>query len=260
MAKVSEGWLVTPASKRALRGRDPASISGGPGDRAATEAAMGSLRERLVELQHRLWAEGRRSLLVVLQGIDTSGKDGTISNVFQGLNPFGLPVTSFKEPTRDDLAHDFLWRVHARCPGVGEIGVFNRSHYEEVLTVRVHKRVPPEVWRARYGHINAFELLLHDSGTTVVKVFLHISKGEQLKRLEQRLADPERAWKVQDSDFVDREVWREFSHAFDEMLEKTSTDVAPWYVVPSDHKWHRNWAVANILLEKLEAMDPRPAV
>jgi PPK2 family polyphosphate:nucleotide phosphotransferase len=215
---------------------------------------VGRLQERLADLQSRLWAEARQSVLVVLQGIDTAGKDGTISHVFRGLNPIGLRVASFKEPTAEELAHDFLWRVHARCPAAGEIAIFNRSHYEDVLTVRVHKLVAPRVWQARYGHINAFESLLHDAGTTLVKLFLHISKGEQGKRLEQRLADPAKAWKVKQSDFEDRRLWTAYEGAFEDMLEKTSTDVAPWYVVPADHKWHRNWVVSNILLETLEAM------
>jgi PPK2 family polyphosphate:nucleotide phosphotransferase len=240
-----------------LRDRDPGSLVGAPGDRVATELATATVKERLSYLQGRLWAEARRSLLVVLQGIDTSGKDGTISHVFSGLNPLGIRVASFKEPTTEDLAHDFLWRVHARCPAAGEIGIFNRSHYEDVLTVRVHGVVAPRVWRARYAHINAFESLLSDSGTTVMKVFLHISKGEQRKRLKQRLVDPEKNWKAQQSDFDDRELWSPYAAAFDEMLQKTSTTLAPWYVVPADHKWYRNWVVANIVLATLEDMSPQ---
>jgi PPK2 family polyphosphate:nucleotide phosphotransferase len=257
-SNVGERFSVAPLEKGALPGRDPAAVPGAPGDRAATEAATAALQGRLVDLQGRLWAEGRRSLLVVLQGIDTSGKDGTISRVFRGLNPVAMRVASFREPNHDELAHDFLWRVHSRAPAAGEIAIFNRSHYEDVLTVRVHKTVPASVWRARFGHINAFESLLHDAGTTFMKIFLHISKGEQRKRLDQRLADPDKAWKVQQSDFDDRELWRSYTVAFDEMLERTSTEVAPWYVIPADHKWYRNWAVTTLLLETLGKMDPRP--
>jgi PPK2 family polyphosphate:nucleotide phosphotransferase len=217
---------------------------------------MALMQDRLAKLQSRLWAESRQSLLVVLQGIDASGKDGTISHVFRGLNPLGLWVASFKVPTAEELAHDFLWRIHARCPAAGEIAIFNRSHYEDVLTVRVHKVVPPAVWRPRYGHINAFESLLHDSGTTLVKLFLHISKAEQKRRLDQRLADPAKAWKVEQSDFEDRKLWSAYERAFEDMLAATSTDVAPWHVVPADHKWHRNWVVTTILLETLAAILP----
>jgi PPK2 family polyphosphate:nucleotide phosphotransferase len=252
-------WSVAPLAKETLARRNPDSLEHAPGDRAATEAAMAELQAPLLDLQRRLWAEGRRSLLVVLQGIDTSGKDGTISRVFRGLNPLGMRVVSFREPSREELAHDFLWRVHPHSPAVGEIAIFNRSHYEDVLTVRVHGSVPPEVWQPRYAHINAFESVMHDAGTTIVKVFLHISKTEQRKRLDQRLADPEKAWKVAESDFADRELWQDYIGAFDEMFEKTSTDIAPWYVVPADHKWYRSWAVSNLLLETLEEMDPQAA-
>src|ERR1700728_22516 len=242
-----ERWAVAPREEGPLRHRDPASVAGAPGDKAETEAVTGGLRERLAALQARLWAEGQRSLLVVLQGIDTSGKDGTISHVFGGLNPLGVRVASFKAPSREELAHDFLWRVHARCPAVGEIGIFDRSHYEDVLAARVRHLVPPQVWRGRYAHINAFESLLNSSGTTLVKVFLHISQGEQRKRLDKRLNDPAQAWKLDQSDLDDSQLWGAYSSAFNEMLEKTSTDIARWYVVPADHKWYRNWAVTSIL-------------
>jgi PPK2 family polyphosphate:nucleotide phosphotransferase len=250
-------YAVGPGEVDPLAGRDPGSTDGAPGDRSATEAATEARTERLADLQARLWAEGRRSLLVVLQGIDTSGKDGTISHVFRGLNPLGLRVASFKTPTDNELAHDFLWRVHAQSPAVGEIGIFNRSHYEDVLVVRVRKLVKPAVWRSRYGHINAFEALLADAGTTVVKVFLHLSMAEQRRRLDARLADPAKAWKVQASDFEDRKLWAPYTEAFEEMLTKTSTQQAPWFVVPADAKWFRNWVVMNLVIETLEEMDPR---
>jgi PPK2 family polyphosphate:nucleotide phosphotransferase len=253
----AELWSVAPMEERPLRHRDPGSLASGPGDRVSAEAATLELQTRLVELQTRLWAESRRSLLLVLQGIDASGKDGTVSHVFRGLNPLGLRVVAFKEPTRLELAHDFLWRVHAACPAAGEIGIFNRSHYEDVLTVRVHHTVEPKVWRARYAQINAFESLLSDSGTTIVKVFLHISKREQAKRLEARLDDPKKAWKIRQSDLDDRRLWPAYTAAFDEMLQKTSTKTAPWYVIPADHKWFRSWAVTHLVVRAVEKMDPR---
>ena len=257
MGEFRRALAVEPGHPDPLVGRDPGSIEGAPGDRATTEAATEALTERLADLQTRLWAEGRRSVLVVLQGIDTSGKDGTISHVFRGLNPLGLRVASFKAPTDNELAHDFLWRVHAQTPAVGEIGIFNRSHYEDVLVVRVRKLVKPAVWRARYGHINAFEALLAGAGTTLVKVFLHLSMAEQGRRLDARLADPAKAWKVQASDFEDRKLWAPYAEAFEQMLTETSTVHAPWFVVPADSKWFRNWAVTNLVIETLEEMDPR---
>jgi PPK2 family polyphosphate:nucleotide phosphotransferase len=257
MKAIELRWHADRDAAHPLAGIDPGSTADAPGDREATEADVLVMQERLVHLQLRLWAEGRRSVLLVLQGIDASGKDGTISKVFRGLDPLALRVASFKVPTEEELAHDFLWRVHAHCPRAGEIAIFNRSHYEDVLAVRVRKSVPEEVWRPRYGHINAFEALLHDSGTTIIKILLHISKGEQEKRFEQRQNDPEKAWKVQSSDFADRELWGDYEHAFEDMLRETSTPHAPWYVVPADHKWYRNWVVTRILLDALEAMDPQ---
>ena len=197
-------WQVSPGSHVTLRDHDASATPGAPGDRAATERASPAMHEVLGELQDRLWAEGSRSVLVVLQGIDASGKDGTIGHVFRGLNPLGTKVSAFKEPSAEEEAHDFLWRVHARCPSTGEIAIFNRSHYEDVLVVRVHHLVNEATWRARYDHINAFESLLCDAGTTVVKLFLHLSKKEQLKRLDERLADPTKRWKFEDGDLAER--------------------------------------------------------
>ena len=232
-----------------------AATAGGPGDREATLAATEPLHDALRSLQDRLWASARQSVLVVLQGIDASGKDGTISHVFRGLNPLGTHVAAFKVPTDEELAHDFLWRVHSRCPRAGEITIFNRSHYEDVLAPRVHHTVPEHVWRARYAHINAFESLLVDAGTVVVKCFLHVSRKEQLQRLDERVRDPAKRWKARASDFEERERWDQYARAFEEMLERTSKPHAPWYVVPSDHKWHRNWVVSTILVETLAELD-----
>jgi PPK2 family polyphosphate:nucleotide phosphotransferase len=250
-------WQVSPGSTIELGELDAASTAHSPGDRAATDAVIPGMHEVLRGLQNRLWAEGARSVLVVLQGIDASGKDGTISHVFRGLDPLGTSVAVFKVPNDQELAHDFLWRVHARCPAAGEIGIFNRSHYEDVLAARVRHLVSEATWHARYGHINEFESLLGDEGTTVVKLFLHVSKKEQRKRLDERLTDPTKRWKFRESDLVDRAQWTAYRAAFEEMLAKTSTTTAPWYVVPADHKWYRNWVVSTILIEVLTEMDPR---
>jgi PPK2 family polyphosphate:nucleotide phosphotransferase len=235
---------------------DPASTDGAPGDRARTEQAIALQHDELFALQDRLWAEARRSVLVVLQGLDASGKDGTVKHVFRGVNPQGTSVASFKEPTAQELAHDFLWRVHKRVPAAGEIGIFNRSHYEDVLVVRVHELVPDAVWRGRYGLINAFEDTLAERGTTVVKFFLHVSFEEQGTRLRSRLETPDKRWKAQVGDFVERRFWDSYQQAYRDMLEKTSTKHAPWFVIPADHKWYRNWAVSQVLLHALERMDP----
>ena len=250
-------WAVDPSTQPRLVDADASSTSGSPGGRSDTVAATEALQTALRSLQDRLWASSTRSVLVVLQGIDASGKDGTISHVFRGLNPLGTRVVAFKAPTARELGHDFLWRVHPHCPARGEIAIFNRSHYEDVLVARVHDLVPKPVWRGRYAHINAFESLLADAGTVLVKLFLHVSKGEQRRRLEEREHDPEKQWKARPEDFAERRLWDEYAAAFEEMLARTSTAVAPWYVVPSDHKWHRNWVVSTILVEVLDGLDLR---
>lgn len=250
-------WRVRPGHPARLPDRRPDDTAGAPGDRPATEAATVSQIDELASLQDRLWAENRRSLLVVLQGIDASGKDGTIKHVFRGVNPQGVRVTSFKVPTPLEHSHDFLWRVHQMVPAAGEIGIFNRSHYEDVLVARVHELVPDKVWRRRYEDIEAFERLLVRSGTTVVKFFLHISSEEQARRLDERLERPDKRWKFQSSDLAERALWDAYQLAFEEALTRTSTDDAPWYVVPADHKWFRNWVVVEVLLHTLRAMDPR---
>jgi PPK2 family polyphosphate:nucleotide phosphotransferase len=218
--------------------------------------------EKLDGLQEVLYAEAKHAVLVVLQAMDTGGKDGTIEHVFSGIDPQGCSVTSFKAPTALELAHDYLWRVHEACPPKGMIGIFNRSHYESVLVERVKNLVPKEVWSRRYDHINQFEKLLVDEGTTIIKFFLHISKDEQKSRLEARLKDPEKHWKFNPADLKEREHWDEYTQAYEDAIEKCSTDYAPWYIIPADRKWFRNWAVSDILvrtLEKLNMKYPPPA-
>jgi PPK2 family polyphosphate:nucleotide phosphotransferase len=212
--------------------------------------------ERLGQLQQALYAEGKRALLVVLQGMDTSGKDGTISHVFSAVNPQGCAVTSFKAPSQVELAHDYLWRVHAATPPRGMITIFNRSHYESVLVERVQKLVPKDVWSRRYEHINHFERLLSDEGTRVVKFFLHISKDEQRKRLQERLDEPDKNWKWDPGDLDQRKVWDDYHQAYEDLLERCSTDDAPWYIIPADHKWYRNWAIGEVIVETLSEMRP----
>lgn len=215
------------------------------------EEQTSRLIEELVELQELLYAVRQQSVLVVLQGRDTSGKDGTIRNVAGPLDSQGCSVASFKVPTEEELAHDFLWRVHARTPGAGHIQIFNRSHYEDVLVARVHKLVPEATWRERYEHINAFERLLADSSTIILKFYLHISKEEQAERLREREEDPTKSWKLSVGDWKEREYWDDYSAAYEDALNRCSTKHAPWFVVPADKKWFRNLAVAEALRDAL---------
>jgi PPK2 family polyphosphate:nucleotide phosphotransferase len=214
-----------------------------------------SLNDRLERLQELLYADGRHKVLVVIQATDTGGKDGTIRHVFDGLNPQGVKVASFKRPTSQELAHDYLWRCHAHTPGNGEIAIFNRSHYEDVLVVRVHNYVPEEKWSKRYEHIRNWEQMLADEGTTIVKIFLHISKDEQKERLQSRLDEPTKHWKFETGDLKERSHWNDYQDAFAAMLEETSTKDAPWYVVPADRKWYRNLIISKLLVETLEGLD-----
>lgn len=217
------------------------------------EAIDGNL-EKLRELQGVLYAEAKHALLVVFQAMDAGGKDGAIAHLFTGVNPQGCAVTSFKVPTPLEKRHDFLWRHHMHCPPRGMIGVHNRSHYESVLVERVHSLVPKEVWKGRYGRINDFEEILADEGTTIVKFFLHISKDEQKRRFEERLNDPEKMWKFSATDTEERKYWDDYQAAYEELLERCSTDHAPWYVVPADHKWFRNWVISDALVRTLKGL------
>ncbi len=212
------------------------------------------LNARLELLQEQLYAQGRHRLLIVLQATDTGGKDGTIRRVFEGVNPQGVDVASFKKPTPEELAHDYLWRVHHHVPGDGRITIFNRSHYEDVLVVRVHDLVPEERWAKRYEHIRNFEQMLVDEGTTILKFFLHISKEEQKERLEARLANPDKHWKFSLGDLDERKHWEEYQAAFEAMLNETSTPDAPWYVVPADRKWYRDLVISSTIIKTLESL------
>ncbi len=225
--------------------------------RKATEKAFKALRTELSELQYKWYAEGKRKLLIVLQALDAGGKDGTIRRVFQGVNPQGVQVTSFKAPTKEELAHDYLWRIHKSVPSSGMWGVFNRSHYEDVLIVRVQDIVPESVWRPRYEQINQFEKLLADSGTTILKFYLHISKDEQRSRLQERIDNPDKRWKFEGGDLEQRKKWDDYQAAFEDVFQYTSTEYAPWYVIPADQKWYRNYAITKILVEKLRELNPQ---
>jgi PPK2 family polyphosphate:nucleotide phosphotransferase len=246
-------YLVEPGTDVDLGSRDPADDAGGEKKQGRLEARR--LNHRLEELQELLYAEGRHRLLIVLQAMDTGGKDGTIRHVFDGTNPQGVKVAAFKQPTPQELAHDYLWRVHPHVPGNGEIVIFNRSHYEDVLVVRVHDLVEPDVWSRRFDHINAFEKMLADEGTTILKFFLHISRQEQRDRLQARIDEPNKRWKFARGDLAERERWDAYSRAYDDVLSRTSTAWAPWYIVPSDHKWYRNLVVTSVLVDTLEGLD-----
>ncbi len=213
------------------------------------------LQRRLAELQELLFAEHRHKLLIVLQGMDTSGKDGTIRHVMDGFNPQGVHVFSFRKPSEEELEHDYLWRAHARAPANGGIVVFNRSHYEDVLIVRVHDLVPEESWQQRYRQIVDFERMLSENGTLILKFFLHISKDEQRRRLQERVDDPTKRWKFQHSDVMERKYWHEYRLAYEDALAKTSTECAPWYIVPANVKWYRNYVISSVITEALEGLD-----
>jgi PPK2 family polyphosphate:nucleotide phosphotransferase len=247
-------YRIKPGSKVNLARHDPGETSAANGGKLDTEEVFADLNQRLELLQERLWAENRHKVLVVLQGLDTSGKDGVIRKVFEGVNPLGVRVAAFKAPTEEELAHDFLWRVHPRVPGRGELVIFNRSHYEDVLVARVRGFVPPKVWKARYDQINDFERLLTETGTTILKFYLHISKDEQKQRLQERLDNPEKRWKFRKGDLEDRALWDDYMKAYEDLLSKTSTHEAPWYVVPADRKWYRDLVVASVLVETLEKL------
>jgi PPK2 family polyphosphate:nucleotide phosphotransferase len=246
---------VEPGEPARLADRDPHDDLGL--DKERGKALLDELNDRLGVLQQRLFAEGTRSVLLVLQGLDASGKDGVIRKVFTGVNPLGCRAVSFRAPTSNELAHDYLWRVHAQVPARGEVGIFNRSHYEDVVAVRVRGLAPEEVWRRRPGHIRDWERMLADEGTTLVKVFLNVSREEQRRRLQERLEDPEKRWKFRRGDLDDRARWTDFVAAYEDAITATSTEWAPWWVVPADRNWVKALAVARLLVDALERLDPQ---
>ena len=242
-----------PGEKIDLKDFDPRFH--GDDEKEAGKAELDTLRDRLFDLQEMLYAQREKSLLIVLQAMDAGGKDSTIRHVFTGVNPQGVRINSFKVPSDEELSHDFLWRIHQHTPAKGYIGIFNRSHYEDVLVVRVNELVPESVWKARYDHINNFERLLHDNGTRILKFFLHISKDEQKERFQDRLDRPDKHWKFSLGDLPVREQWDDYMHAFEDAIAHCNTDYAPWHIVPADRKWYRNLTVMRTIIRTLEDMD-----
>lgn len=257
MGSFSQRFFVAPGRKLDLGEHDPRATPGFAGDKEAGRARVLELNARLEELQEMLYAQGTQRLLVVLQAMDAGGKDGTIRSVFDGVNPQGVKVTCFKQPTPIEQAHDFLWRVHPHAPACGEIAIWNRSHYEDVLVARVHDLCNERCWRARFDHIRNFEQMLVDEGTTIRKFYLHISKDEQRQRLQERIDDPKKRWKWSSRDLDERARWADYATAYEDALAATSTAAAPWFVVPADRNWFRDLVVAEILVETLAALDLR---
>jgi PPK2 family polyphosphate:nucleotide phosphotransferase len=263
MSNYGKKLVVKPGSKIRLKHFDPSYH----GKNESHKSALAEIQENLQQmdqLQYLMYAGNRHSLLIVLQGLDAAGKDGVVRHVLTGMNPEGCVSVNFKQPTKEDLAHDFLWRVHPHVPAKGSVTIFNRSHYEDVLVARVHGLVPEKVWSKRYDQINDFErLITTENNTTILKFFLHISKEEQLSRFKKRLDDPARQWKISDSDYKEREYWGDYVEAFEDVFNKTSTGHAPWFIIPSNHKWFRDLAVSQIIVRKMEEMDmqlPKPTV
>ncbi len=260
--KYSEKFRVKPENTVRLNKID-AAFKDKHEDHTSALVEIEKYTHRLRELQYLLYAEGKRSLLIVLQAMDAGGKDGTINHVLASMNPQGARVYGFKVPSAEEAAHDFLWRIHQAAPQRGQVAIFNRSHYEDVLISRVHSFVPKKVWSKRYELINDFEKNLVESGTHILKFFLHISEEEQLRRFKQRIDDPARHWKISESDYKEREYWDDYTRAFEDALSKCSTTHAPWFVIPANHKWFRNLAVSQIVVETLESLKmafPQPTV
>jgi PPK2 family polyphosphate:nucleotide phosphotransferase len=250
-------YLVKPGEKIKLADRATKDTGEFSKSKQDLREQLTSINSKLEELQEKLYAEHKHKVLVIIQAMDTGGKDGVIRHVFEGVNPQGVNVASFKVPTSVELDHDYLWRAHAQVPGKGEITIFNRSYYEDVLVVRVHELVPKTAWQRRYAHINDFERMLVEEGTTILKFFLHISAKEQKQRLLQRLEDPEKRWKFNPADLEERKLWKQYMQAYQDVLSQTSTKVAPWYIVPADNKPYRNLVVGSILVEALENLKPK---
>lgn len=248
-------YRVSPKDLIKLKDWDANESSEFSGDKVARKERLLKLNTELDTLQETLYAENKHKVLVVLQGMDTSGKDGVIRHVFEGVNPQGVSVAAFKVPTPEELAHDYLWRIHKMAPAKGEIVIFNRSHYEDVLVVRVHDLVPKQVWKKRYAQINAFEHLLADEGTTILKFYLHIDLDEQKLRLTERLEDKTKQWKFNVGDLAERKLWSEYMKAYEDVLNHTSTPWAPWYIVPANRKWYRNLVIGEVLVETLKGLN-----
>jgi PPK2 family polyphosphate:nucleotide phosphotransferase len=245
-------YLVKPETNVKLSKHDSSDTGDFKGGKEKGLAELEKLNNKLEALQELLYAEHKHKVLIVLQAMDTGGKDGAIRRVFDGVNPAGVRVASFKAPTPEELDHDYLWRIHKQVPGKGEMVIFNRSHYEDVLVVRVHNYVPSEVWKKRFDQINEFERALAESGTTILKFYLHIDKDEQKERLQARLDDPTKRWKFRLGDLEERKLWDDYMEAFEDVLSKTSTEYAPWYIVPANRKWYRDLVISSILVETLE--------
>jgi len=263
MSNYLKKLMVKPDSKIRLKHFDP----GYHGKHESRKSALPEIeenRQKMEALQYLMYAENKHSLLIVLQGLDAAGKDGVVRHVLTGMNPSGCVSVNFKQPTAKELAHDFLWRVHPLVPGKGSVTIFNRSHYEDVLVARVHGLVPEEVWSKRYDQINDFEQLIStENNTTILKFFLHISKDEQLARFKKRLDDPARQWKISESDYKERDYWGDYTEAFEDVLTKTSTKHAPWFIIPSNHKWFRDLSISQIITRTMEEMNmqlPKPTV
>jgi PPK2 family polyphosphate:nucleotide phosphotransferase len=263
MPNYRKEFIVEPGTKIRLKHFDPDYH----GKHESHQDALPEIQkyvEKMAQLQYLMYAERKHSLLIVLQGLDAAGKDGVVRHVLTGMNPAGCVAVGFKQPTPEELAHDFLWRVHPHVPAKGSVAIFNRSYYEDVLVVRVHELVPENVWSKRYNEINDFEALIaKQNNTTILKFFLHISKQEQLARFAKRLDDPERQWKISDSDYKERDYWGKYTEAFEDVLNKTSTERAPWFIIPSNHKWFRDLAISQIIVRQMEDMNmqfPKPTV
>ena len=254
-------YRVKPGTKVDLSKWDPRDKGDFDGGKAEGKMLLPGLNADLEALQELLYAEAKHKVLIVLQAMDTGGKDGTIRHVFEGVNPQGVKVASFKVPTPEERAHDYLWRIHKRTPGSGEIVIFNRSHYEDVLVVRVHNIVPEAVWSRRYDQINAFEKQLAEEGTTILKFYLHIDLDEQKERLQARLDEPEKRWKFSKGDLAERKLWDQYTEAYEAVLSKTSTEWAPWYIIPANRKWYRNLIISQAIVDTLQGLDmhyPQP--
>ncbi len=248
-------YQIKPNSKVNLNKIDPEDEKAFKGNREEGEEKLLKLNKRLEILQEKMFAEHKHKVLILLQAMDTGGKDGVIRRVFEGVNPQGVHVAAFKVPSQVEMDHDYLWRIHQQVPGKGEMVIFNRSHYEDVLVVRVHNLVPENIWSRRYDQINQFEKLLYDEGTLILKFYLHISKDEQRGRLLARLDEPEKNWKFNPGDLKERDLWNEYMKAYEDALEKTSTPWAPWYVIPANRKWYRDLVISEILVDQLDKLD-----